>query len=278
LTLLAAGLVCPAAGRGTCDFTQQQPRFYQGATTITALNVAPSGSLFLNDDLLRTLTRQLGLAECQVQLTQGSACEVALAAAPCPDPSWVCGGDMVLANSVYQAAKSGLCAEGSTQEICSTLREFPGIGAAVAAGGCTPLCFAQLAATAAGNDTTLAPPPPPPSPSKAPAACFTYTLQVDSASEAQAQKVAVNLHNASTAGVLLDTLAGYSAPSKRIAFLLGDTGALPSEGVCQISSVVGLYCGVQADSRPWQPAVACSRHMLPAIIDNYQQFSSFTAP
>lgn len=226
LALLAAGLACPAAARDACGFTQRQPRFFQGATTITALNVEPSGSLFLNDDLLRTLTRQLGLEECQVQLTQGLACDAALATAPCPDPSWLCGGDVVLANSVYRAAKSGLCTEGSTQEICSTLRATPGIAAAVAAGDCTPRCFAWLGEDDAAPAPGPAQAPAPAPASKSPVACFAFTLQVDSASDAEARKVAVNLHNASTAGVLLDTLAGFSAPSRRIAFLLGDTGAL----------------------------------------------------
>ena len=232
-------LACPAAARDACGFTQNQPRFYQGRTGITALNVDPQGALFLNDALLRTLTRQLGLAECQVLLTQGEECEAALAAAPCPDPSWVCGGDMVIANSVYQAARSGLCAGGSTEAVCQTLADYPDIAAAVAAGECEAMCFAQLAAgndTASGGDAPgakLGPPPPPPGPPKAPAsACYAFTLQVDSSTQKEAQTVAANVHNASTMGVLLDTLASYSAPGKRIAFVMGDTGDSKGHAHC----------------------------------------------
>jgi hypothetical protein len=226
--LLGALLSAPAAARSECSFTQQQPRFYQGSTRITALNVNAEASPFLNDALLRTLKRQMGLSECQVQLTQGQECEAALVAAPCPDPLWVCGGgDSVLTNSVYQAALSGLCNDtsrsASTQQACQTLEDNPSAAAAVADGDCEASCY--LGELEGSSNSTATAAEPTPESTAAASSCYAYTLQVDSPTDKAAEKAAANLHNATTMGALLDALASFSAtPTDRITFLLGDTG------------------------------------------------------
>lgn len=67
LLLLLVASCGAAAARQVCDFTQTQPRFFSVRGPVTALGVAPDSAFFLSDALLRTLTRQLGLAQCQVR-------------------------------------------------------------------------------------------------------------------------------------------------------------------------------------------------------------------
>lgn len=163
-------------------------------------------------------------------MSQGEACASSLAAAPCPDPLWLCGGQLTVANSVYQAAKAGLCSGSgnTTAAACATLDDHPEIAEYAAAGECEPTCLAELTPPAKGggdgNKTSLAPPPPPP---PVAGGCWVFWLQVDAPNEAAARAVATNLHNATTAGALLDSLASYSAPAPgHIRFLIGDSGAL----------------------------------------------------
>ena len=224
LALLGALPAFPAAARDPCRFTQEQPRFYQARTPLTAFHVAQEGSLFLNDVLLRTVTRQLGLADCQVQLAAGEECSAALAAAPCTDPLWLCGGQLTVSNSVYQAASSGMCSaygNAAAPAVCQTLRTHPAIARYSAAGRCQPACFAQLTPDA-GDHGSLAPAPAPSSASVG--TCLTFALQLDTASEAEAQAAAANLHNATTAGALLDALASFAAPGHPLKFVVGDSG------------------------------------------------------
>lgn len=277
--LLAALAASPAVcqrPRERCGFQTRQPRFFSTRTPITALNVGPQ-AFFLSDALLRTITRQLGVAQCQVRLltsrccrrlrrptaarpaavapqlisptrlihepipkqvllSEGEACSAALAAAPCPDPLWLCDGQLTTSNSVYQAARMGLCsttagtatAAGNAAQagVCQTLRDYPAIATYAAADACIPTCMAQLTPSSAENGTsslsTLAPPPPP----RAAGGCWAFWLQLDAASEEDAAEAAANLHNATTAGALLDSLASFSAPGPgRINFLMGDSGA-----------------------------------------------------
>lgn len=245
-TVLAAlaGLMlafCAAAQPpAPCVFTTQQPRYWQAATQLSALHVDAQKSFFLGDSLLRTLTRQLGLQPCQVLLTAAQPCSAALAAAPCPDPLWLCGGELTISGSVYEAARSGLCAAvhaaapgpAATRAppsvavlplpaVCQTLEEFPGIADLVAAGACNPACFAEV--TGDANSTVrLAPPPPAPA---AAGSCYAFALQLDAASEAEAALLATNLHNATTAGALQDSLASFAAAGEQLQFMLGDSGA-----------------------------------------------------
>lgn len=236
-------LACSAAAQkpASCAFTTQQPRYWQAATQVSALHVDPRNSFFLGDSLLRTLTRQLGLQPCQVQLTAAQPCSAALAAAPCPDPLWLCGGELTISASVYEAARSGLCAAAHAAAapapaaagaqlrtpappppvVCQTLDEYPAIAELVAADACEPACFAEV--TDANNTAQLAPPAPPPP--AAAGACFTFTLQVDAGSEAEAALLATNLHNATTAGALQDSLASFAAAGEQLQFMLGDSGA-----------------------------------------------------
>lgn len=65
--LLLLGALAASAAPERCMFTAQQPRFASMRTSVTATHVAPQSAFFLSDSLLRTLTRQLGLAECQVR-------------------------------------------------------------------------------------------------------------------------------------------------------------------------------------------------------------------
>jgi len=165
-----------------------------------------------------------------VVLSQGEACSAALAAAPCPDPLWLCGSQLTVSNSVYQAARAGMCANASTAaeslSVCQTLRQYPAISQLAAAGACEPACFARL--TQPANDTsgtgnaTLAPPPPPPASA---GGCWTFQLQVDAASANEATNISLDLRNATTAGALLDGLGSYGAPGGTIRFLIGDSGA-----------------------------------------------------
>lgn len=164
----------------------------------------------------------------QVVLSQGEACEAALAAAPCPDPLWLCGGTLTISNSVYQAARAGLCgtAANATQAgVCETLESYPDIQQLVDADRCTATCLAQVqqAQPARGAappaPATLAPPPPPPSAG----GCWTYWLQLDVATEAQAGSAAAALHSATMAGALQDNLRSFFAPGK-VTFVIGDSG------------------------------------------------------
>lgn len=78
LLLLAAACAAAAAaapGQG-CEFQSRQPRFWSVRSPLTALDVAPDTAFFLSDALLRTLTRQLGLAQCQVR-ARAAACAAA---------------------------------------------------------------------------------------------------------------------------------------------------------------------------------------------------------
>ena len=224
LAMLGTLLASPAAAREPCRFTQEQPRFYQARTPLTAFHVAQEGSLFLNDALLRTVTRQLNLADCQVQLAAGEECIAAVAGAPCADPLWLCGGQLTVSNSVYQAASSGMCSaygNAAAPAVCQTLRTHPAIARYSAAGRCQPACFAQLTPDA-GDHGSLAPAPAPSSASVG--TCLTFALQLDTASEAEAQAAAANLHNATTAGALLDALASFAAPGHPLKFVVGDSG------------------------------------------------------
>ncbi len=236
-------LSCFAAAEPSapCAFTNQQPRYWQAATPLSVLHVDSRNSFFLGDALLRTLTRQLGLQPCQVQLTAAQPCSAALAAAPCPDPLWLCGGELSISASVYEAARSGLCsaipaapapapAAASAElrspappppAVCQALEENPAITALVAADACKPTCFAEV--TDANSTARLAPPPP--SPPAAAGACYSFNLQVDAASEAEAGLLATNLHNATTAGALQDSLASFAATGEQLQFVLGDSGA-----------------------------------------------------
>lgn len=162
-------------------------------------------------------------------LSQGEACSAALAAAPCPDPLWLCGSQLTVSNSVYQAARAGMCSNASTAaeslSVCQTLKQYPAISQLAAAGACEPACFARLTKPAndsSGGNATLAPPPPPPA---AAGGCWTFQLQVDAADEDAATNVSLDLHNATTAGALLDGLGSYGAAGTPIRFVIGDSGA-----------------------------------------------------
>ena len=278
LLALAALLACAGAQQPLkCAFVSTQPRYASLRTTVTALNVAPGQSaFFLSDSLIRLLTRQLGLAPCQVRrrpparrcrpcvcisagrparasapllhqppcplcthpqvvLSQGEACSAALAAAPCPDPLWLCGSQLTVSNSVYQAARAGMCTNASAAaeslSVCQTLRQYPTITQLAEAGACEPACFARLTKPAndssGGGNATLAPPPPPPAGA---GGCWTFQLQVDTASEDAATSVSLDLHNATTAGALLDGLGSYSASDAAIRFVIGDSGAWGGAG------------------------------------------------
>ncbi|KAL4459030.1 hypothetical protein ABPG75_013895 [Micractinium tetrahymenae] len=249
--LAALLLACCAAAQpaAPCAFTTQQPRYWQAATPLSTLHVDPRNSFFLGDSLLRTLTRQLGLQPCQVLLTAARPCSAALAAAPCPDPLWLCGGELTISASVYEAARSGLCAAvqvaaapapaasasaanattGAQRHapapppppaVCQTLEQYPAIAELVAADACDPACFAQV--TDSANSSARLAPPSPPRPAAA-GACYTFTLQMDAASEAEAALLAANLHNATTAGALQDSLASFAAGGEQLQFILGDS-------------------------------------------------------
>lgn len=207
-----------------CNFTMTQPRYSQvvlDALMVWNANPQSPASIFLNDALLRTVTRQLGLAACQVELTQGQPCSVALAEIACPDPLWLCGGQLTLSSSVYQAARSGLCTgiQAADASVCKALLEHPEIVSYVTAGDCEPVCFAELAST--GTTTELAAPAPAPS---ALDSCFSFGLTVAEPTQAGAAATAAALRNATTRGALMDALASFAVVNQSIRISMGDTG------------------------------------------------------
>lgn len=177
---------------------------------------------------------------------------MSLAAAPCPDPMYLCGGRLTVSASLYQAARSGLCSDNSlaanasaaASGVCHTLLNHPQIVEMATADACQPTCLALLepgapapapgSSAGSGSDSgatiSLAPPPPPP---PAPSGCWSYLLQIDAPTEAAARTIAAALHNATTAGALLDDLASYAAPAPgTLRFDVGPSGALGTAGYC----------------------------------------------
>eukprot|EP00887_Chlorella_sp_A99_P006694 scaffold3.g6694.t1 len=259
LTLLA--LLGAAAGQSdVCAFTRTQPRYSAAiAERLVVWNAASQSpqSIFLNDVLLRAVTRQLGVADCQVGLSQGEQCSAALAATSCPDPLWLCAGEITISNSVYEAARSGVCdappagpnataaaaSPAAAPSVCQTLASYPVIRQYVASGSCDPVCFAEVS-HANGSSGTLAPPPPPPS---ALDTCFAFHLVVATPTPEAASLVAVNMANATTRDALAHALASFAAPGATVKISMGDTGG--SRGACAVDRVRGASCGQGMQTR-----------------------------
>ena len=295
LVALLVAAACAAPDGEACAFASQQPRFWQATTRLSALHVSPSGSFFLGDALLRTLQRQLGLAQCQVVLTAGETCGAAFAALPCADPVYVCAGELTISDSIYQAAKSGLCGSSAPAPapaalagppapasppapppaVCETLAAYPAIQEHVAADECVAVCYAQLQPAAAGaSGVQLAPPPPP----AAAGACYTFQLVVDAATQPDVANAAADLHNMTTAGALLDSLSSFAAPGSGLNFIISDSGRAWGCGG-DGSRVVCLSLAVAACPAPrcGQRAAAAScalwqlPHRLPSCRDHHRR-------
>lgn len=237
----SSSLTATVSMDSACAFTHSQPRY--AVTTVDELLVwnaqdeSPQ-SIFLNDALLRAVTQQLGLQQCQVELTEGSPCNSALAEAACPDPMWLCGGEVTITDSVYEAARSGVCdgSSGGDALVCQTLQEYPAISDLVAGGSCEPACFAQLIQSG-GQDTLAAPAP---APSSVVDGCFSFSLAVAAASQEDASTVAASLNNATTKAALSDLLGPFANPNSTITVTMGDTGG----GSAFIPAAGGRCCGL----------------------------------
>jgi hypothetical protein len=149
---------------GGCGFLHTEPRYYQVTSMLTLQNV-PGNDIFVNDALVRTLRRQLLVAECQVSLSEGAPCVSGTEQLPCAEPVHKCpgmdaatgslltadGSSFVLTNDVYKAIVDESCdsnGDGVTDTIdsvnmlvCGTVATYgPGVQSAVKRGACKAVC------------------------------------------------------------------------------------------------------------------------------------------
>ena len=174
-SVVKAADTTPASDVGGCGFLHTEPRYYQVTSVLTLQNV-PGNDIFVNDALVRTLRRQLLLAECQVSLSEGVPCVSGTEQLPCAEPVHKCpgvdsvtgstltadGSSFVLTNDVYKAIVDESCdsnGDGVADSIdsvnmlvCGTIATYgPSVQSAVKRGACKALC---TLAGDAGNMTS----------------------------------------------------------------------------------------------------------------------------
>lgn len=145
-----------------CSFLHVQPRYYQVTSTLTVQRV-PRNDEMLNDALIRILRRQLVLSECQVILTEGTACTSGTADLPCSNPFHRCGPisdegietPIWLSNEVYLGILDGSCDENgdgvvdtldnASTLVCQSIVEYgPELQRRVKSQGCEPTCEIEI--------------------------------------------------------------------------------------------------------------------------------------
>ncbi len=148
-TTVDAGTISDTGDFGGCGFLHNEARYYTVTSTITLQNV-PAGDIFINDGLIRTLRRQLLLAECQIGLAEGVPCPSGTASLPCAQPVYVCKDSGVAENDtstmvtqdVYEAVEDGRCEGGDVSLlVCDMVKQYgPELKELVDNGSCVAQC------------------------------------------------------------------------------------------------------------------------------------------
>ncbi|KDD73160.1 hypothetical protein H632_c2472p0, partial [Helicosporidium sp. ATCC 50920] len=231
-----------------CSFARDQPRYFRASATVRALNT--EASPFMGDAILRSLRTQLGLADCQISLSEASACAPTPENAECLGSFYVCGS-LLLSRDVYELALSGRCGRGTADRAaCEFLNSAEGRKADISARGCQARCYADVAdwvgveeqglessgsspassskrtLLAAGSSTVIHLPATPGSAAPAPAPakelvdglrdCLQLSAQIFAASAADAQRAVDALGNATTAAALTGSVASFATASTSI--------------------------------------------------------------
>lgn len=220
LLLAAAGTRALDASSNECSFVELAPRYYTLEATVQVMGAR--SDILLSDALLRSLRGSFGLPECAALLSEGQKCGASLAEIPCQDPFYLCGGTVVVAASLYQAASSGICnlnkAIGDSS-VCQALARYPDVAQYAEADLCVETCIAGVTTTTSsapgpssdGSIVTLAAPPPPSVADDE--SCFSYSLQVRTATEKQAAGVAAGLRSTGLMANLTAAATPFAAES-----------------------------------------------------------------
>lgn len=147
-----AGTISDTGDYGGCGFLHNEARYYTVTSTITLQNV-PAGDIFINDGLIRTLRRQLLLAECQIGLAEGVPCPSGTASLPCAQPVYVCkdsgaaenDASTMVTQDVYEAVEDGRCEGGDVNLlVCDMVKQYgPELKELVDNGSCVAQCRAE---------------------------------------------------------------------------------------------------------------------------------------
>ena len=192
---------------GTCSFVYTSPRYYRVTAEVTLQGVR-TNEVLLNDAFIRLLRSELGVAPCQLSMTQGSNCTSGTQQLPCSDPVFNCGNGTMISEDVYIAVRQGNCENLTANNtlVCNTIAANPSISQAVVSGLCRPACISGT----------------PQATQELPVACNSYTLSVDAADKAAALAIASALGNTTVQSTLSNSLSQFSE-GPGLQFLVVDT-------------------------------------------------------
>ena len=128
--------------RSKCSFTLTTPRFYRVQAEVTLQGVKVDDVL-VSDFLIRLLRPELGVAPCQLDLSQGANCTSGTQQLPCSDPVFNCSQNLVISEDIYNAVLNKECTYPTANNtlVCAAIAANQAITAAVSSGLCRPTCL-----------------------------------------------------------------------------------------------------------------------------------------
>lgn len=201
-------------GRSRCNFVTTTPRYYRVEAEVTLQGVKVD-EVLVSDFMIRLLRTEMGLAPCQLGLSQGSICTSGTQQLPCSDPVFNCSQNMVLSEDTYNAVVNRECIYPTANNtlVCAAIAANPAISQAVNAGLCRPSCL---------SGTPMAT-------QEFPVACMSFQLGIDAPTNAAALTSMSMLGNTTLQAKVNVALANF-ASGVGLQFLVVNSAIMPVVG------------------------------------------------